>query len=87
MAIVLAPETEKLVEEHLRKGGFSSSDALLRAALALLDQQTALPRLSDSDLESLYPGFRQKIAEGLSDANADRLSDGEAFFDDLAREA
>jgi Arc/MetJ-type ribon-helix-helix transcriptional regulator len=33
MTIQLSPETQKLLEEHMRRGGFPTADAALKAAL------------------------------------------------------
>jgi predicted transcriptional regulator len=33
--------------------------------------------------ESKYPGYQEKIAQGLADADAGRISDGEQFFEEL----
>ena len=37
MTITLTPETQKLLEDRMKKGGFSTPDALVRAALQTLD--------------------------------------------------
>jgi Arc/MetJ-type ribon-helix-helix transcriptional regulator len=33
MTVEISPETQKLLEEHMRRGGFPSADAALKAAL------------------------------------------------------
>lgn len=38
MPICLQPETEKLIEERMKRGDFSSPDEMVRAALETLDQ-------------------------------------------------
>ena len=49
-------------------------------------QDDTLEQLSIDELESIFPKFRSQIERGLSDARAGRLSDGDAFFDQLERE-
>ena len=41
MGIALTPETQKLIEEKLRKGGYSTADDMVRAALEMLDDYDA----------------------------------------------
>lgn len=86
MAITLSRETQALIEEKIKAGGFATADEVVRAALVSLDQQDPLSGASDAELEAVYPGFRQKIAQGLADADAGRVSDGEEFFAELERE-
>lgn len=38
MNILLTPETQKLLEQRMRKGGYSSPDAALREALVTLEE-------------------------------------------------
>jgi Arc/MetJ-type ribon-helix-helix transcriptional regulator len=82
----LSPETQKLIEGRMKAGGFPSPDDVVQAALASLDQQDPLSRIADAELDALYPGFREKIARGLAEAEAGRVSDGEEFFAELERE-
>jgi putative addiction module CopG family antidote len=49
MNIILDPETQRLIEEHMKRGGYATADDVVRAALQTLDQ-------ADRDaLESLDP--------------------------------
>ena len=41
MPILLNPETEKLLEERMKRGGYSSADEIVRAALETLDRSEA----------------------------------------------
>jgi predicted transcriptional regulator len=50
------------------------------------DPQDWIRRASTAELEAKYPGLREKIAQGLADAEAGRLTDGEEFFAELERE-
>jgi Arc/MetJ-type ribon-helix-helix transcriptional regulator len=38
MTITLTPETQKLLEDRMKKGGYATPDALVRAALQTLDE-------------------------------------------------
>jgi Arc/MetJ-type ribon-helix-helix transcriptional regulator len=38
MTITLSPETQKLLEERMKQGGFESPDMVVRVALETLDQ-------------------------------------------------
>jgi Arc/MetJ-type ribon-helix-helix transcriptional regulator len=38
MTITLTPQTQKLVEERMKRGGFATPDDLVRIALETLDQ-------------------------------------------------
>jgi Arc/MetJ-type ribon-helix-helix transcriptional regulator len=85
MAITLTPETQKLIEERMKQGGFPSADEVVRAALVSMDQQDPLRVVKDAELDTLYPGFREKTAQGLAEADAGKVADGEDFFAELAR--
>lgn len=86
MPVSLSPETQKLIEDRMKDAGFVSADEFVRAAIFSLDQQDWLRRASTVELEAMYPGIREKIAEGIADAEAGRLTDGEEFFAELERE-
>ncbi|HZL33682.1 MAG TPA: hypothetical protein VFC78_00145 [Tepidisphaeraceae bacterium] len=86
MAISLNSKTQQLIEKQMKDGGYSTPDEVVRVALTTLGQQDPLSQLGDADVESLHPGFREKIAQGLAEANAGKVSDGEEFFAELERE-
>lgn len=86
MTITLSPETQNRIEERMKATGLLTPDDVVRAALEALDQQDALSRIDDAAMEALNPGFREKIAQGLAEANVGKVTDGEAFFDELERE-
>lgn len=58
MTISLSPETQRLLEEQLKRGQYSSADELLRAALQTFDQTETF------DYEDLDPETRAAIEEG-----------------------
>ena len=87
MTLSLSPELQKFIEERVRSGRYSSAEEVVSAALAKLEQGERDARASWEELDVLYPGFSGKVAEGLSDADAGRVSDGEEFFAELEREA
>ena len=57
MNIVLGPETQRLLEEQMRKGHFATPDEAMRVALQTLDQ------VRDTDYEALDPETRDAIEE------------------------
>lgn len=52
MTISLSPETQKLLEDKLRTGGYPSADDLLHAALAALDELEA-SQLDEETLDAI----------------------------------
>ena len=63
MPISLSPETEKLIEDRMRRSGYATPDDLVRAALDALDQVNA------GEFDSLDPETRAAIEEGLDQAD------------------
>jgi Arc/MetJ-type ribon-helix-helix transcriptional regulator len=61
MTITLSPETQKLLEERMKRGGFPDPDAVLRVALETLDQveAEALEDLDDETIASIERGEAQ----------------------------
>jgi hypothetical protein len=86
MPITLLPATQSLLADQMKRRGYRSPDDLVVAALAMLDEQDQLAHLPPDDLDAVYPGFREKIARGLAEAKAGKLTDGEEFFRELERE-
>jgi antitoxin ParD1/3/4 len=86
MSYSLSPDIQKLIDDRIRSGHYSSADDVIAAAITNLEQQDRLADLSPDDLELLFPQLRQKLARGLAEARAGKVSDGEAFFDELERE-
>jgi putative addiction module CopG family antidote len=64
MPILLNPETEKLVEDRMKRGGYSSADEIVRAALETLDQSEA------EAIEDLDPATQAALHR--AEAQADR---------------
>jgi Arc/MetJ-type ribon-helix-helix transcriptional regulator len=86
MVLSVSANLQKRIDERVESGKYRTAEDVLAAALASLDQQEQLTELASSDLEILFPGMKQKIRQGLQDANSGKLSDGEEFFDELERE-
>ena len=86
MNLSIPPHLHKLITERVRSGRYASAEAVLAAAIANLDQQERLIDLAPSALELLFPSIRQKLAQGLAEARAGKLHDGDAFFNDLERD-
>lgn len=85
MDLTLPPEIQRFVDASVKSGRFSSPQDIVIAALASL-MSDSLGTCSSEELEAMYPGFREKIAEGLRSAEAGELVDGEEFFAELERE-
>lgn len=86
MNLTLPPEILRLIDERVQSGKYESPEDVVTAAVTTLDQQERVTHLAVSELEVAFPGIREKIAQGLAEAEAGQVSDGEAFFDELERE-
>jgi antitoxin ParD1/3/4 len=86
MNILLDPSLERFITERVRSGRYASPEDVVRAGFASLEQQENVASMSTTELEAIYPSFREKVAEGLADEKAGRFSDGDAFFAELERE-
>jgi putative addiction module CopG family antidote len=86
MELSLSDDLSQFIRERVRTGQYAAPEDVVRAGLALLRQHEALAQLDSGELELLYPGYRKQIEEGLKAARAGKLSDGEAFFEELERE-
>lgn len=60
MNIILSPETQRLLEQRMHKGGYSDPDQAVRVALETLDQL---------DSEDLDDRALAEIEEGLAEAD------------------
>jgi predicted transcriptional regulator len=60
MTISLSPQTQKLLEEQMKKYGHSSPDDTVRVALERLDQEKG------EDFEDLDPETQAAIQEGMA---------------------
>ena len=67
----------------MSRDAYASPDDVMRAARTALDGADTLARRTSEQLDALYPGFREKIALGLAQADAGQLTDREAFVADL----
>lgn len=86
MQISIPPQIAKLVEDRVRSGQYGRAEDVLAAAMTSLEQRERADGLGRAELEALYPGLKQKLAEGIAAADAGNLSDGEDFFDELERQ-
>ena len=75
MNVHLTPELKQLVEDRVASGRYSSASEVIRAGLRLLEEE-----------EKWRADVRQKIAEGMAQAKAGQLVDGEEVFDRLESE-
>jgi Arc/MetJ-type ribon-helix-helix transcriptional regulator len=81
----LPPKLKRLIARRIRSGKYRSARDVIIAALARLDQHDRLAKLSRSELAAIFPGIEGKISRGLAQADAGKLSDGEAVFHQLER--
>ena len=86
MTVSLSPESQRIVDERVASGRYAGAEEVVAAALAALEQQDGASKLTRDELELLYPDFHRKILDGVADSDAGRVSDGDAFFDELERE-
>lgn len=86
MDLSLSPEIQKKIEDRVGAGQYERAEDVLTAALLTLDQHERRLQLGASELEAIFPGLHEKLAEGLAAADQGKLSDGEAFFDELEQE-
>ncbi|HZZ41303.1 MAG TPA: hypothetical protein VFE58_00060 [Tepidisphaeraceae bacterium] len=75
MSISLTLQTQKMVEEQMKKGGYPNPDEAVRAGLASLELH--------GDFE---PGELERLlAEGEADIERGDLHDGEEIFRELSK--
>ena len=74
MDMTLSPETRQLIEDRMRRGGYDSADAVVRAGLSTLDQQESLGDFAPGEM-------RQLILQGKQSGTP---LDGEAVLSELA---
>jgi len=77
MTISLNPETQKLLEEQMKKYGYSTPDEAVRFALEKLDQEEG------DEIEDLDPATQAAIAEGLAQAERGEGRPWEQVRDEL----
>ena len=58
MNIVLSPETQRLLEQRMQKGGYTDPDAAVRVALQTLEQLDA-DELDDETLADIEHGLAE----------------------------
>lgn len=73
MNVSLTPELEKLVEEKVASGLYTSASEVVREALRLLAE-------SDRQHAMRVHELREHIAYGLADVKAGRVKDGPAVM-------
>jgi len=71
--ITLSGESARIVEDQLARGKYASADAVVEAALQLLEAR------EQADREELQR-LRQMIQEGADDLDAGRVVDGETVM-------
>ncbi|MBC6434828.1 type II toxin-antitoxin system ParD family antitoxin [Nostoc sp. HG1] len=76
MNISLTSELEKLIQEQVKKGKYSSASEMVGEALRLLWERD---RIKEKRLAQL----KEKIRVGIEAANRGELVDGEEVFDEI----
>ena len=83
MNLSLPREIQKIIDARVKSGKYRRAEDVVAAAVVSLGQQERAMQLNAAELEAVYPNLREKLAEGLGAADAGKLSDGDAFFDEL----
>jgi antitoxin ParD1/3/4 len=76
MGLSLTPETERLIEERVKRGGYASADDAVRAALASLGQQENHGDFAPGELDRL-------IAEAEAQFERGEVTDAEEVFGEI----
>jgi putative addiction module CopG family antidote len=86
MELSLNQEIERFIEQEVGAGRYATPEGVVHAGVSKLMQRERLEGLAPEELEAIFPGLRSHVAAGLEEARAGKLSDGEAFFEELERE-
>jgi antitoxin ParD1/3/4 len=73
MNVSLTPELEKYIQTKVETGRYTSASEVVREALRLLEQK-------EQERERALKEFRAKLDQGLAEADAGELLDGEEVF-------
>jgi Arc/MetJ-type ribon-helix-helix transcriptional regulator len=86
MNLSLPAEIQRAIDERVKSGRYHCAEDVVAAAVISLGQRELVSQLNAAELEAIYPGIKAKLIEGLTASAAGKLSDGEAFFEELERE-
>ena len=75
MNVHLTPELEQIILTKVKTGRYNSASEVVREALRLMEERD----LAKAEI-------RKEILAGLASSKAGRLSDGDAFFDQMEAE-
>ncbi|HSU68576.1 MAG TPA: type II toxin-antitoxin system ParD family antitoxin [Tepidisphaeraceae bacterium] len=75
--VALSDELQRLIEDRMRQGGYASADDVIRAGLAMLEQQDRFEQWAPGELDAL-------LAVGVADIEAGRVHDSEEVFREIA---
>jgi len=73
MNLALQPHVQKLIDERVNSGKYSSAEDVVAAAVLALDQQEQFGEFAEGELEQL-------LAEGEQSIERDGTLDGEEAF-------
>jgi antitoxin ParD1/3/4 len=79
MNVSLTPELERLVNQKVESGMYTSASEVMREALRLLNER-------DQIREQRLAELKQRIALGIEASRRGDVVDGEEFLDQLLRE-
>jgi putative addiction module CopG family antidote len=63
MNVTLSPDTQKLIEDRMKSGGYSTPEEVIRAGLASLQQGETHGDFAPGELEELLAQGERSIAE------------------------
>ena len=72
MNVVIKPDSQRIVEDQMKAGRYTSPEDVVQAGLKLLQERHAN-----------LAHIRDKIAVGLNQAKCGELADGEGVFDEI----
>lgn len=76
ITVTLPAELEAFVQERVASGRFATPGEAVREGLRLLEER-------EQEREAVLAELRQEIEIGVEQAKAGKLSDGNAFFEQL----
>jgi Arc/MetJ-type ribon-helix-helix transcriptional regulator len=72
MGIVLSPETERIIQDAMKRHGYSRAGDIVRAGLVLLEQQAAIGDFAPGELDRLIAEAEAEFSRGEG-MNADAV--------------
>jgi Arc/MetJ-type ribon-helix-helix transcriptional regulator len=76
MNLVLSPQTQKLLEERMTKGGYHTADEAVRAGLEYLSQHEQSGDFQPGEMATL-------LAEANAEIERGEILEGQTVFDEI----